>query len=996
MKEKSMQKNPKITVIMPTFNRREMLEVALDSILKQTYKDFELIIVDDCSSDGTQEFLEDMAQKDSRIIYVRNKKHQHYNYGLRLGCKMARGEYIARMDDDDISLPKRFEKQVRFLDDNPDIAVVGTFFELLGDNGVTQVWVDNSKPEFCALDAFYRCPLCHPTVMIRKSFLQEKHVGYDAKALYAEDTMLWIDIILAGGKIANIPEVLLKYRVGHARVSSVNDTKTVQNATVYRAREKMWKLCFSSSKAKKLSYLGSYPKLNRSNAPLCNALMKVAERNLDLFPQEVVYEYLVHMGVKSNHMHICFAGNNQIAEKMCVAITSIVRHMRSFDTIDFFILEDNISDKNKKKMKQLENNNVSIEFIRIDAKRFENRCPHGVGCAHVPVQTYFRYIIPELKPNYDKVLYLDCDMVVRRSLCELWETELGDNYAAAVQEFYYDAANKMKIKVPTVFNAGMLLLNNKKLVEDNIAQKLFENTDNFKDKIVYVDQDILNYTFRDKVVWVEPIYNAQIDLWRPGTCAKPIYSPKQMWWGKNDPVIVHYNGANKPWKDDGYKELKKYQPFVNEYYKNLIRSPYKYRYWKNKIKKYLYNRTETEDVIKTKIMFLKFRKNKKLKPSLFLQKINYANSHIWALENTARYLSDRVGYISQCVWNQEQAHFEKQLQRLENITNQTNERINYLSKKIDMCGNIPQVTYFNKQESFYIKNFVKQYQQMPQKEAFLELIKGLDDQSIDTISKTMKRIDLIDKENYQQLDLWTEKEKMLLNNIKKDFWQNVLELDENTYCYRHYILPKNDFEIDIFYENYGLAKLQNKPKLSDKDIIDAGAYIGDSALLLQEYTQRNVYAFEPERENYEMLLKTIELNHSERIIPENLALSNKSGKNKIAVDGLSSSMKPIVDGLSYQSVETTTIDQYVKTHHLNVGLVKLDVEGFEQNVLHGAIETIKSQKPILLISIYHNAHDFFEIKPWLDSLDLGYTFKIFKPTNMAILAGMILIAEPRE
>ena len=131
----------------------------------------------------------------------------HYNYGLRLGCKMAKGEYIARMDDDDVSLPTRFEKQVKFLDENSDIAVVGTYINIFGEgSNEIKSWVEEYNPQYLALQSLYSCPLCHPS-------LREKHIGYNKNALYAEDTMLWVDIILAGGKIANIPEVLLNYLV---------------------------------------------------------------------------------------------------------------------------------------------------------------------------------------------------------------------------------------------------------------------------------------------------------------------------------------------------------------------------------------------------------------------------------------------------------------------------------------------------------------------------------------------------------------------------------------------------------------------------------------------------------------------------------------------------------------------------------------------------------------------------------------------------------------
>ncbi len=974
-----MKKNstPKISVIMPTYNRCEMLKESLHSILTQTYKDFELIIIDDCSSDETQKYLTEQAKKDSRIIYIRNEKNMHYNYGLRLGCKIARGEYIARMDDDDISVPERFEKQVEFLDKNPDIVVVGGNIEIFGsDNTPVKNWVRSFKPEFLALDAFYKCPICHPTVMMRKSFLEKNNVWYKEKNVYAEDCSLWVDIILAGGKITNLPDVLLKYRVGHTRVSSSDNTRFIQNETARIARYKMWRMFFSKRKSIKLSQYTAYPKLTGTCSGIIEAFLQIAKKNNKKFPQELIYEYLSSFGIKPEQMNICYAGNNAIAEQMCTSMTSIIRTMRNFDTINFIILEDNINKKNKKRIKSLEKENVSVEFIRLDVADFEKRCPKGLSCKHVPVQAYFRYVIPKLKPEYDKILYLDCDVIVRKSLCNLWNTDLGDNYVAAVQEFYFNAENEMKIKVSPVLNSGVMLLNNKKLVEDNITDKLFENTEKFKDKIVYVDQDIYNYTFQGKIIWIDPKYNAQIDLWRPGTCVKSIYNPEQMWYAKNDPVIVHYNSHHKPWIEDGYKELKKYQPFVNCYFNNLRYTPYKYKYIKEKIKNYFYSKTVTEDDIKIKIAFLKFKKHKRLKPS----SLNYINSKVWWIDKQVQSLQSKIEYIKTCSWKVEKTQLEK--------------NIPLISEKLDMLGNVPDILYHNKEEIKFIKNFVENYKKYENKHSFLNLIKNLDETSKETIARIIKRIEIVEKSKYEPVDIYTSKEKIQLNNVKKDFWQSILKIDSDVYCYKHYLLPKNNFEIDVFYEKYGL-NLVDHSKFYNKDIIDAGAYIGDSSLLLQEYTTKNVYAFEPEHSNYSLLEKTIELNETSRIIPQKLGLGNSKSTHKLYQDELSSSIVPINHTDKFQNIETISIDEFVENNQLEVGLIKLDVEGFESQVLNGAKKTICTQKPTLLISIYHNAYDFFEIKSWIEKLDIGYEFKIFKPTNMAILAGTLLIAEAK-
>ncbi|MDR2901628.1 MAG: glycosyltransferase, partial [Lactobacillales bacterium] len=116
----------KISVIMSTYNRAPALPVAIESILKQTFNNFEFIIINDGSTDNSADVIKGYAQKDPRIVYLENKENKGLVYGLNRGLDIARGEYIARMDDDDESFPRRFEKQLKTLDSMPEITVLGT------------------------------------------------------------------------------------------------------------------------------------------------------------------------------------------------------------------------------------------------------------------------------------------------------------------------------------------------------------------------------------------------------------------------------------------------------------------------------------------------------------------------------------------------------------------------------------------------------------------------------------------------------------------------------------------------------------------------------------------------------------------------------------------------------------------------------------------------------------------------------------------------------
>lgn len=184
----------------------------------------------------------------------------------------------------------------------------------------------------------------------------------------------------------------------------------------------------------------------------------------------------------------------------------------------------------------------------------------------------------------------------------------------------------------------------------------------------------------------------------------------------------------------------------------------------------------------------------------------------------------------------------------------------------------------------------------------------------------------------------------------------------------------------------------------NKDIIDAGAYIGDSSLAFTKLTSSKVHAFEPFEESFNKMQDNIKLNNVNNIVPVKASLSDINGEEKIYLSG--DNIQGITTDESYRrydqsfTIKTMTIDNYVKENNLNVGFIKVDVEGAEKRLLEGAIETIKSQKPFLILSIYHNPEDFFEIKPWIEKLDLGYNFKISKERPWTFLADTVLECRP--
>ena len=201
--------------------------------------------------------------------------------------------------------------------------------------------------------------------------------------------------------------------------------------------------------------------------------------------------------------------------------------------------------------------------------------------------------------------------------------------------------------------------------------------------------------------------------------------------------------------------------------------------------------------------------------------------------------------------------------------------------------------------------------------------------------------------------------------------------DYNLHAFMDLSLTENDKEI-----------------LKNKDIIDAGAFTGDTSLPLSKITEKNVYAFEPFRDSFELLCKNISDNNIENIIPINKSLGNIDGERTLYlsgdnVQGITS--KPDIRPYDNEvKVEEATIDKFVEKNNLDVGYITIDVEGAEMDLLNGAINTIKSQKPMLSISLYHSVDDYFEIIPWVANLGLGYEFEVFKEQPWPFLGDTVV------
>lgn len=210
MKNKS--NNPLVSVIMPTYNSENYIGQAIESILCQTLHDFEFIIVNDASIDKTHSVIQKYMRKDKRIRLVNNDRNLQIAQSLNKGISLAKADFIARMDDDDISLPQRLEKQYIFLQKNKNVAIVGTNILIIDENEkIISKRGYPAKSNDLKKIMFRYSPFAHPTVMFRKKIFQELG-GYDPKMVPCEDIDFWF-IIGLKYNFGCINEQLLKYRI---------------------------------------------------------------------------------------------------------------------------------------------------------------------------------------------------------------------------------------------------------------------------------------------------------------------------------------------------------------------------------------------------------------------------------------------------------------------------------------------------------------------------------------------------------------------------------------------------------------------------------------------------------------------------------------------------------------------------------------------------------------------------------------------------------------
>ena len=233
---KKIKKTPIVSVLMSVYKEPiEWIEESINSILNQSFSDFEFIIVNDNpTSAELRKFLNEFKNKDSRIKVITNSENLGLTKSLNIGLKHCNGEYIARMDADDISHPKRFEYQYEYLESHPDVIVCGSDVKFIGNKSIFLYSCLFENDIDIRGQMLTNSGFAHPSVFIRRSILSLNNIHYDENFKSAQDYRLW-EQLCSYGKFHNINKKLLKYRISDSQISNLNLVAQTKNREQIKA-----------------------------------------------------------------------------------------------------------------------------------------------------------------------------------------------------------------------------------------------------------------------------------------------------------------------------------------------------------------------------------------------------------------------------------------------------------------------------------------------------------------------------------------------------------------------------------------------------------------------------------------------------------------------------------------------------------------------------------------------------------------------------------------
>ena len=523
----------KITVIVPVYNVENYLEKCLDSLINQTYKNLEIIVINDGSTDNSGEICQEYAQKDNRIVYI-EKENGGQSEARNMGLDRMTGSYVTFVDSDDwIELDYVEILYKKITEYQADIAVGNYYsfnetegmyyFHIFGDSYHEKVY-DNVS----IFENLYESQEMKSFALISvwgKLYKADlvKHLRFDIGKL-GEDGYLNQKIYLLAEKTIYLNKGLYAYRQREGSSSRIWTEKWM-HALVDAMSERITLLANMGYPLEK--HLAVYRQM--LEVSLANGQASGLSDTATYKEFEMKRTLLNHLSIQEQKEKkaIVLAANYAYVDQVLTTIKSICYHNRS---ICFYLINSDFPNEWIKQLnKRLEKFDSEIINCRVTSEQISRYK------TDISYTVFLRYFVADFVKE-DKALYLDCDLVVTKNLDDLFATDLQDYPLAAIRDFGGRAYFGREI-----FNAGVLLIHNALWKQENMTQKLIDLTNEWHDKVDQADQSILNMLFENKWLELDFDYNHIVIHKQFTDYRLPV--------GQNYPAIIHYLSHRKPWKD---------------------------------------------------------------------------------------------------------------------------------------------------------------------------------------------------------------------------------------------------------------------------------------------------------------------------------------------------------------------------------------------------------------------------------------------------------------
>ena len=589
--------SPKISIIIPSYNQEKYIEECFFSILCQSFPDFEIIAVDDGSTDSTLSILRRYEREDSRVR-VFEELNKGAGAARNFGLSLAKGDYVLFMDSDDFLIEDALEVLSALADTaSADIYFYNfrTFDDSGGEYSDTQTFGKQeltfstksgvfgySKTSFNERKEFFIWSYVAPwNKLYNREFLIKNGLEFD-EIFSTNDRAFYFSTLATSTTIVTTDACLINYRINNVAslTGSYNEAKFRNRVFAYDSSLKWLDLGDSTVreaffKVTVLDFVSFYQKTSEEHKyrvfndtrrffkGLDTSGISCLERPDDLFG--FYYNFFVESdyleGIPGEKIiPIVFATNDGYLPYLAVALRSVMDNTSKDFFYDVYVLHSGLDPLNIFKLVNMGCENLHIRAVNVDP--LVKSLPLYPK-SHFSVEMYYRILIPELLWQYNKVIYLDCDLIAKTDLSRMYEISLDGNILAAVRNPLDDhmsryVADSLGMDVDLYFNSGVLVIDVNLFKERDVKKRCFELLAKHK-RLACPDQDVLNLSCINKCRYLDETWNFQT--------GNRSYNVEYKYSRLKDIGIIHFTTGKKPWNTKGL-------PLSEEFWRYAAKTPF--------------------------------------------------------------------------------------------------------------------------------------------------------------------------------------------------------------------------------------------------------------------------------------------------------------------------------------------------------------------------------------------------------------------------------------